>query len=152
MYTVATMRKAVRAIIIENGKTLVMYRNKFGSEYYTLIGGQVQENETLEEALVREIKEETGLTITSARPVYFEQHPEPYNEQYIYLCRVAPHGEITVQLGSEEGRMNKLEMNIHKPVWAETQSFGSLNFRTPQLQQALVAAFQKGFPDRVIKL
>lgn len=146
------MGKAVRAIIIENDRLLIMQRNKYGNEYYTLIGGKVQDNETLEEALVREVQEETGLTVTSARPVYYEPHPEPYNEQYIYLCQVAPHGDISLHVASEEGMMNKLDMNIHMPLWAETKSFAALPFRTPQLQQALVTAFQKGFPKEVTKL
>ncbi len=146
------MGKAVRAIIIENGKTLLMRRNKHGSEYYTLVGGQVKEDETLEEALAREVQEETGLTITSARPVYYEPHPEPYNEQFIYLCEVAPHGEITIQHDSEEGFMNKMEMNIHTPFWAEMKSFNQLQFRTPQLQHAIIKAFKEGFPKQVIQL
>lgn len=146
------MSKAVRAIIIENGQMLVMRRNKYGSEYFTLIGGQVKEDETLEEALVREIQEETGLTVTSARPVYYEPHPAPYNEQYIYLCEVAPHGEIKIQEFSEEGIMNRLDMNVHTPMWVGTRGFERLNFRTPQLQVALVKAFQKGFPAQVVQL
>lgn len=151
LYTVA-MRKAVRAIIIEDSKTLVMRRNKYGSEYYTLVGGQVKDDETLEAALAREIQEETGLTITSARPVFYEPHPEPHNEQFIYLCEVAPHGEITIGENSEEGFMNRLDMNIHTPFWTEIKNFANLNFRTPQLQAALVQAFQKGFPKDVVKL
>lgn len=146
------MGKAVRAIIIEKDQMLVMHRNKYGSEYFTLIGGQVKEHETLEGALKREVMEETGLTVTSARPVYYEPHPEPYNEQYIYLCEVAPHGEIAVQQDSEEGFMNRLDMNIHKPMWVGTRNFDRLDFRTPQLQAALVHAFKKGFPQQVVKL
>lgn len=146
------MGKAVRAIILENNKILLMHRNKFGSEYYTLVGGMVKENETLEEALVREVREETGITVTSARPVYYEPHPAPYNEQYIYLCQIAPHGDIQMEENAEESFMNKMDMNLHVPIWAETGSFASLNFRTPQLQQALVTAFQKGFPQQVVRL
>jgi len=129
-----------------------MRRDKYGSVYYTLVGGQVKENETLEEALARELLEETGLTVTSARPVYYEPHPEPYNEQFIYLCEVAPHGDITIQDASEEGFMNKLDMNIHTPMWVETKGFGNLDFRTPQIQQAMIEGFKKGFPPQVIRL
>lgn len=146
------MGKAVRAIIIENNQMLVMHRNKHGSQYYTLIGGQVKEDETLEEALKREVMEETGLTVTAARPMYFEQHAAPYNEQYIFLCEIAPHGEIQVQHDSEEGFMNRLDMNVHTPMWISTKGFERLDFRTPQLQTALIHAFKKGFPPQVVKL
>lgn len=146
------MGKAARAIIIENNKFLAMHRNKYGSEYFTLVGGRVQEGETTEQALVREIKEETGLDIIEARLVFTEHHPEPYNEQYIYVCKVAPHGDIKIQEASEEGFMNRLDMNIHTPYWINLKSFATLNFRTPQLQSAIVQALQKGFPTQPIEL
>jgi 8-oxo-dGTP pyrophosphatase MutT (NUDIX family) len=146
------MGKAVRAIVIEGDKILVMHRNKQGSQYYTLVGGRVNEGESLEQALVREIKEETGLEIVEARPVYFEEHPEPYNQQYIYLCKVAPHGDIAIQEYSEEGMMNRVDINIHTPMWADIGSFKSLAFRTPQLQTAIVQGMKKGFPNEPVKL
>lgn len=144
--------KAARAIIIEDGKLLVMYRNKHGSEYYTLVGGRAQDGETLEQALLREVREETGLEVTSARPVYIEEHPEPYNEQYIFLCQVAPHDHVKIQDTSEEGAMNRLGANMHQPVWAGIQGFPAMPFRTPQLQTAIVKALKSGFPTEPIKL
>lgn len=146
------MGKAARAVIIENDKLLVMYRNKYGSEYFTLIGGRSTEGESLEQTLVREIKEETGLVITKARPVFYEQHPEPYNQQYIYLCEVAPHHDVAIEEASEEATLNKLDANIHKPYWVTTNAFAGLPFRTPQLQAAIVQALKKGFPAQPQKL
>jgi 8-oxo-dGTP diphosphatase len=146
------MSKAVRAIIIENNKLLVMHRNKYGSQYYTLVGGRVGDNETPEQALVREVQEETGLTVTAARPIFIEDHPKPYNEQTIYLCEVAPHAGAAIQDASEEGEMNRYGMNLHQPLWVDVRLFGNLAFRTPQLQLAMVAAFKKGFPKQPMKI
>ncbi|HSW99115.1 MAG TPA: NUDIX domain-containing protein [Candidatus Saccharimonadales bacterium] len=146
------MRKAARAIIIEDGKMLVMQRNKYGSEYVTLVGGRANDDETLEQTLVREVWEETGLQVVAATLMFIEEHPEPYNEQYIYYCNVAPHGEALVQANSEEGQMNQYDMNTHKLLWANLSSFEHLNFRTPQLQKAIVEALRKGFPKEPVKL
>jgi ADP-ribose pyrophosphatase YjhB (NUDIX family) len=146
------MSKAARAIIIENNKVLVMYRNKYGSEYFTLVGGRVNDDESIEQGLEREIFEETGLSIIRSQLVYTEEHPAPYNEQYIYLCEVAPHGEISVQDYSEEALLNKLDANIHTPMWVDMNHFGRLAFRTPQLQEAITKAFKQGFPVEPIKL
>lgn len=146
------MGQAARAIIIENGNLLVMFRNKHGSQYYTLVGGRVNEGENIEQALVREVKEETGLTVKSASLVFTEKHPEPYNEQYIFLCEVAPHGEVAVEAGSEEGMMNKIDINVHKPMWANEHSFASLPFRTPQLQEAILKCMKDGFPKEPVEL
>lgn len=131
---------------------LVMHRNKQGSQYYTLVGGRINENETTEDALVREVKEETGLDITKARLVFFEQHPAPYNNQYIFLCEVAPHNGVAIQSTSEEHFMNKLSVNTHTPIWVETGSFDKLPFRTIQLQAEIVKALKKGFPREAIEI
>ena len=146
------MTKASRAIIIEDNKLLVMQRNKYGSEYFTLVGGRVAEGESAEDALVREVQEETGLRVIEYQPVFIEEHAAPYNEQYIYLCEVAPHDSVTIQDASEEGRMNRLGANMHAPFWVSLKSFATLPFRTPQLQKAIIEALKKGFPAQPIKL
>jgi 8-oxo-dGTP diphosphatase len=146
------MRKASRAIIIEDGKILVMHRNKYGSQYYTLVGGRINDHETPEQALVREIREETGLTVTAATLVYIEEHAAPYNEQFIYVCTVAPHADVAIQEDSEEGTMNRFDLNTHKPVWVSATAFANIAFRTPLLQQAMLTAFKKGFPTEPVKL
>jgi 8-oxo-dGTP pyrophosphatase MutT (NUDIX family) len=146
------MGKAARAIIIENNKLLVMFRNKHGNQYFTLPGGRADAGEAAPETLAREIKEETGLTIVSSRFVFYEGHPEPYNEQFIFLCEVAPHGEVVVQEWSEEGQMNRLGANIHTLMWVGLKAFDKVPFRTPQLQEAIIRGVKKGFPDQPITL
>jgi ADP-ribose pyrophosphatase YjhB (NUDIX family) len=145
-------QKAVRAIIIKDHKTLVMYRNKEGSEYYTLVGGGVDENETFEEALIREVKEETGLSVTNLRLVFIENHQHASREQYIYLCDVSGSEQVALQNDSEEALLNRFGLNLHKPLWVDITAFSSLPFRTPALQQALDTAFKKGFPDKTVVL
>lgn len=146
------MAKAARAIIIEDGKILVMYRNKSGREYYTLVGGRLNSDETPEQAMIREVKEETGLDVTNHKLVFVEEHPAPYNDQFIFLCEVAPHGPVAIQDSSEEALMNKIDINIHKPVWIDTKMFSKLPFSTMQLQKAIGESLKKGFPNEPIAL
>lgn len=146
------MAQAARAIIIYNNHILVMHRKKYGAEYYTLVGGRANNSETLEQALVREVREETGLEVTSSRLVYVEKHPHPYNEQYTFLCEVADATAVALQDSSEEAAMNRLDMNIHTPVWAPLKAFAYLQFRTPQLHEAIVHALKKGFPKAPVEL
>jgi len=146
------MGKAARAIIIENDKILVMHRSKEGSEYFTLVGGRVNEDESLEDGVKREVREETGLEVINTQQVFYEEHPEPYNHQYIFLCEVSPHGDVSLQEYSEENMLNRLQTNIHTPIWVPVNSFGHLPFRTPQLQEAIVKSLSKGFPKEPTKL
>ncbi len=146
------MAKAARAIIIKGDQILVMHRNKYGNKYFTLVGGRVNDNESTEEGLIREVKEETGLDVTKAQLVFIEEHSAPFNEQYIYLCEVGPHETIAIQETSEEALMNKLELTTHDPLWVETRLFPNLPFRTIQLQEAIAQGLNKGFPSEPIKI
>jgi 8-oxo-dGTP diphosphatase len=48
----------------EHGEKVLMVKNKGEkSSYYTLPGGAVEQGETLEEAAIREVKEETGFDV-----------------------------------------------------------------------------------------
>ncbi|PJA87897.1 MAG: DNA mismatch repair protein MutT [Candidatus Moranbacteria bacterium CG_4_9_14_3_um_filter_40_7] len=51
----------VSALIIDNNKVLLVYHKKLKVWLYP--GGHVEENENPDEALLREIKEETGLEV-----------------------------------------------------------------------------------------
>lgn len=131
---------------------LVMRRNKQSGDYFTLVGGRINDGETPEQAVVREVREETGLEVTSARLVYVEPHPAPYNEQLIFLCEITPKYEVALQEYSEEAQLNQLEFNIHEPMWVNVNSFSKLPFVTPQLQIAISTALKKKFPAEPVQL
>lgn len=140
----------MRAIVVRGDQTLVMHRNKFGHEYYTLLGGGIQPGESAEQALHRELLEESGFNLQSARSVFVEEAGDPYGTQYIYLCDVS--GD-TPQLSamSEEAKLFDLG-NKHTPMWVPLDQFGQLEFRTPGLQKAMMYGFEHGFPEQPVQL
>ena len=148
------MADASRAIIIENDQMLLMHRSKEGNQYFTLVGGRKDDNETIEQCLIREVKEETGLDIKEYSYVYYEPHREPYNNQHIFVCTLQPHAGIQLQEWSEEAQLNKnvYKDNKHTPMWVPVNSFKSLAFRTPQLHEEIQKALKKGFPKKPIAL
>lgn len=84
------MRQAVCALIYtKDGKILGVSR-KDDTSKFGLIGGKVDDGETPEEALLRETKEETGLTIVKYKKIF-----ERIDNNFIcftYLCETI--GEI----------------------------------------------------------
>ena len=61
----------VCAMIISDGKILAMHDER--SPYYYLPGGRVAIGETAENAVIREIREELGVTPKIVRPVWLNQ-------------------------------------------------------------------------------
>ena len=54
-------RPSVRGIIIRDGRIAMMHSCKY--DYYKLPGGGIEPGESLEETLVREVQEESGLVV-----------------------------------------------------------------------------------------
>jgi len=76
-------RVRVAAIIIRDGEILLVRHLKHGKTYWLLPGGGVDYGETLAEALVREIKEETNLDIVVGRPVLMNDSVPPDKHRHV---------------------------------------------------------------------
>ncbi|MBR5348032.1 MAG: NUDIX domain-containing protein [Lachnospiraceae bacterium] len=89
-------RPSVRGIIIRDGKLAVVHSKKY--DYYSFPGGGIDAGESMEETLVREIREETGLTVLpeSIREYGLVVRKEKgaiddlfIQENYYFLCDVS---------------------------------------------------------------
>jgi 8-oxo-dGTP pyrophosphatase MutT (NUDIX family) len=60
----------ISAIIIKDKKILLIHRLKEGKDYYVFPGGSIEDGETEEIALEREIKEELNLEIADYKKVF----------------------------------------------------------------------------------
>ncbi len=64
-------------VLVSRGKEMLLVHAKnFRSDFYGLVAGFVETGETLEQAVQREVSEETGLSICNIR--YFASQPWPY--------------------------------------------------------------------------
>ncbi len=135
------MKQAVRAIVIKDDALLVMHRNKFGHEYYTLVGGGVELGEDLEQALFRELQEETGVLVENPRLVYVEEADDMYGTQYVYACDYSA-GEVALSADSEESRINALGQNLYTPMWLPLSQLEAVPFVSPGLKRRIVQAWQ----------
>jgi len=130
-----------RAIILHEGKILLMHRRKPGIEYYALLGGKLEDGETPEQACVREVMEECGVTVRLVREYYrdqdvFEDIP---NTHYLYLC---DYVEGVPALGGEELLRNTPE-NYYAPMWLPIDQVASLTLMPPQHVPAILAAIKE---------
>lgn len=139
------MAQAVRAIIIKDNQLLVMKRNKFGQEYYTLVGGGIDLGEDAETALRRELREETGLNVGEVQHVFTEEAGDPYGTQYVFTCEYQG-GEPALSAGSSEAQISLMGKNLYEPMWLPFTALGPAQFLSESLKKAILAALQNGFP------
>lgn len=141
------MRKAVRAVVVKDDAILVMHRNKFGEDYYTLIGGGIGVGETSEQALIREIHEESSLRVNNLRLVYVEEAGDPYGYQFIYLCDFF-RGNVALATESTEAKIHALGINLYEPLWLPIKKLAEVSFVSETLKNTLLKAFAQGFPNK----
>ena len=99
----------VLCLIQDGNKVLLQNRVKEDWKGYTLPGGHVEAGESFVDAVVREMKEETGLKILSPKLVGIKQFPIT-NGRYIVLLFKATEFTGTV-ISSDEGEMTWIDID-----------------------------------------
>lgn len=92
--------KAVHAYCFHNGKLVICHAPSKGENYWTLPGGGVEEGESIEEATIREIKEESNMKVLHRQILGYITYTNIYREGLVEtqtrsVCIVEPYGEFT---------------------------------------------------------
>lgn len=113
-----TLRRAVRAILLYEGKIAIMNVTK--GNYHKLPGGGIQQEETNDQALEREVKEETGceIEIKGAVGITIECKDKDNEVQisYVYVANVLDKPGNTALTEEEERDGFKLEWRTIEEV------------------------------------
>jgi len=120
------MNKRVVGIIIRGRKILLMRRIRNGREYFVFPGGGIEGNESLENGVIREIKEEFNLDV-KINKFLFQIENRGRQEFYFLIKEFSGVPEIS---GNEKKRMNK--NNQYYPVWKELKEISNLSNLHPE--------------------
>lgn len=111
-----TVELTVLCLLHDNDRYLLQDRLKEDWKGYTLPGGHVEPGESIVDAVVREMKEETGLTVLNTRLCGVKQFPIEAGRYIVFLFRADQfEGELA---SSAEGEMHwvRKEELAHVPV------------------------------------
>ncbi len=103
----------VLCMIYDDNKILLQSREKEDWQGLTFPGGHVEKEEAFVQAVIREMKEETGLTIIEPRLCGVKQFQTEEDERYIVLLFKTNQFEGTLT-SSEEGEMRWIDRDSLK--------------------------------------
>jgi mutator protein MutT len=87
-----TAKHCTLLFLIRNDEILLAQKKRgFGAGHWNGVGGKIETNETIEQALVRECQEEIGVTPKTYRKVaehdFLQQESDPWRMYvHVYLC------------------------------------------------------------------
>ncbi|HTX12582.1 MAG TPA: NUDIX domain-containing protein [Solirubrobacteraceae bacterium] len=111
------MRVKVRAVILLGDKLVVSRERRQGQEHILLPGGRVQDGESIVEALVREVAEETGLDVAPHRLIYVAEVVGSYGVHDVNLVWLAhPRDGSAIQNGALVELGSTDAMSIMPPI------------------------------------
>ena len=131
------MRNRAGGILLEDDKVLLIHRikkiNGKSVEYYVIPGGGIENGETLEDCVIRELKEEVGIEVKviSKQPVItFESEKE--NQYYMLVERIS--GVIGTGMGPEYTDLSYSDRGIYLPEMISVEEIvdGKINL-VPEL-------------------
>lgn len=138
------IRIGVYAVIVENGKILLTRQ----WDGYSLVGGGVEKGETLEESIVREVKEETGLTIMPDKIIhqattFFKHNTEATAYQSIQLYFT--HSQLRGKISNSHITDSEKSYTHGTPEWVELDKVSEIRFRHSINLETILKAYNKTY-------
>lgn len=113
MSTIENVELTVLCLVYDGDKYLLQDRIKKDWQGLTLPGGHVEKDESIVDAIIREMKEETGLNIKNPKLCGVKQFPIENGRYIVFLFKTKEfEGEL---VSSDEGQMVWVDKKeIHK--------------------------------------
>lgn len=134
------MKQRIRCggiVFIEN-KMVSMYREFNNRIYYTFPGGGLEENETEEQCVVREIEEEFGITVQPVKKLYTYNGKK--GKEHFFLCEYIS-GSFGTGNGEEFQGTNI--RGVYKPVLIEVKDIPNLPLLPPEVAKQFFEDFMQ---------
>ncbi|MDP2587263.1 MAG: NUDIX domain-containing protein [bacterium] len=133
--------RRVRAIIVKDDKLLTIKRTKVNDEYWVLPGGGIEPGETTEQALVREIKEETGLDCVVGEYVANYPYKTAQVDHDVAFYRATITGGTFGNGTGPEFTHPQNYTGTHEAQWIALSAVPTLELRPREIRDRIVQLF-----------
>ena len=134
-------RIRVAALSVQDDRILLVLHRSGKKEYYLLPGGGVEIGESEEEALKRELLEETGLAASPVKLLFQTESVSPDKSRHIiqkvYITDIS--GGIT----------KSRDKRVVKAVMMNRDDFAKVKFY-PNIRERILNAWAEGFPGPTV--
>jgi ADP-ribose pyrophosphatase YjhB (NUDIX family) len=143
-----TLRHTARAIVLHDDRLLLMERWRPGHHYFSIPGGGIEEGETPQETVLRELREETSCEVSVRRQLYLMNFEG--NLHHIFLCEYVsgePH------LPADAPEANEGPDNRFEPCWMPVTGLPAAPFIIWQpVKDRLLYDLEHGFANEVVEI
>ena len=135
-------------VVIHNGQILLMHRRNRGKEYFTFPGGGIEEGESIEQAVIRELEEETSLIVLPEKLLYTLTWDEK-TKQHFYLCAYQSGVPRLSKDSVEREVMDKDPSQYYEPIWVDISILSKILLYPLEIRDWFIADLQTGFKGEV---
>lgn len=123
------IRLAVRGIILRKGRLLLVNTWPGRSDFWSVPGGGALPHQSLPENLIREIHEETGLSVTVGAPCLVNEFHDPggafHQVDIFFRC--------TLTAGDPDGEWRDTEGVVSRRLWVTRDELAGLRVKPDSL-------------------
>lgn len=115
-------------ILIENNKVLVIHRIKNSNEFWVFPGGGIEDGETAELALIREMAEETSLVVEvldKAIEIESNFNEERKLETYFFIKRISGEPKLSIDSPEASRMLESNNENFYELTWLDIDSLNN---------------------------
>ena len=143
------MRTRAVALLIQNESIAVMERHHAGRHYFTFPGGGMDEGESPEQAVAREVEEELGIQIRVIRyvaEVWFNGNRQVYFlvEQTGGMFGTGAGDEFTAGYDETHGTYN--------PMWMPISELAANPILPPEIAELVAESHARGWPSEAVTM
>lgn len=135
-------------ILVENDKGEILFVDRNDNWNFGIPAGALEEGETIEQCIIREVREETGLEILSLEVIGISSNPSLETVQY-------PNGDV-IQYFTVEFYSNHWigTIKVHDTEEIKTASFKDKSFlkQIPKNEQSIVKSLNHFQKEKRIRL
>ena len=142
----ADIKKTARAVILINNELVLIKRVKYNNgnvikEYYVTPGGHLDEKETFEEAVIREVKEELGINVKIKSELLSMYNEDLKQEEKFYECEYV-EGKIGTGIGEEWSNPNVEKYGSYEIVYVKPEELDNINLLPIEVKEKVIEKYK----------